>query len=51
MPLADANCLKLPGELGDEWEDDFVLLADAPFTSGYHPVAKFSVAPDDARRT
>jgi glutathione-independent formaldehyde dehydrogenase len=22
------NCLKLPGEVGDEFEDDFVLLAD-----------------------
>ena len=29
VPLADANCLRLPGEPGDRWEDDFVLLADA----------------------
>ena len=27
VPLADANCLKLPGDAGDAWEDDFVLLA------------------------
>ena len=25
VPLADANCLKLPGEAGDALEDDFVL--------------------------
>ena len=35
VPFADANCLRLPGEPGDEWEDDFVVLADA-FRTGYH---------------
>src|SRR5713101_4618559 len=29
IPFADANCLRLPGEPGDAWEHDFVLLADA----------------------
>lgn len=29
VPFADANCLRLPGEPGDAWEHDFVLLADA----------------------
>jgi len=28
VPFADVNCFKLPGEPGDQWEDDFVLLAD-----------------------
>ena len=46
VPLADANCLKLPGEPGDHWEDDFVLLADA-FTTGYHGVAIIEIAPSD----
>jgi glutathione-independent formaldehyde dehydrogenase len=46
VPLADANCLKLPGEPGDAWEDDFVLLADA-FTTGYHAVASIDVSPGD----
>ena len=35
VPFADANCLRLPGEPGDQWEHDFVLLADA-FPTGYH---------------
>jgi glutathione-independent formaldehyde dehydrogenase len=46
VPLADANCLKLPGEAGDAWEDDFVLLADA-FTTGYHAAAIIDVGPGD----
>lgn len=46
VPFADANCLKLPGEPGDQWEDDFVLLADA-FTTGYHAAAVCDVAPGD----
>jgi glutathione-independent formaldehyde dehydrogenase len=29
VPFGDANCLRLPGEPGDSWEHDFVLLADA----------------------
>ena len=35
VPWADANCIRLPGEPGDEREDDFVLLADA-FVTGWH---------------
>jgi glutathione-independent formaldehyde dehydrogenase len=35
VPFADANCLPLPGEPHDEWEDHFVLLADA-FVTGWH---------------
>ena len=46
VPLADANCLKLPGEPHDQWEDDFVLLADA-FTTGYHAAAITDVGPGD----
>ncbi|MGC5032505.1 hypothetical protein [Micromonospora sp. DT229] len=38
MPWADANCLPLPGEPGDGYEDDFVLLADA-FVTGWHAAA------------
>jgi glutathione-independent formaldehyde dehydrogenase len=34
-PWADANCIRLPGEPGDAFEDDFVLLADA-FVTGWH---------------
>ena len=45
VPFADANCLKLPGEPGDDWEDDFVLLADA-FTTGYHATG-IGIAPGD----
>ncbi|TAM92274.1 MAG: alcohol dehydrogenase [Rhodanobacteraceae bacterium] len=46
VPFADANCLKLPGEPGDDREDDFVLLADA-FPTGYHAVATIDVGPGD----
>lgn len=35
VPFADLNCMKLPGEPGDSWEDDFVLLADV-FPTGYY---------------
>jgi glutathione-independent formaldehyde dehydrogenase len=35
VPFADFNCLKLPGTPGDEFEDDFVLLADI-FPTGFH---------------
>lgn len=35
VPFADFNCLKLPGEPGDQWEDDFLLLSDV-FPTGYH---------------
>lgn len=35
VPFAERNCLKVPGEPGDEWEDDFVLLADV-FPTGWY---------------
>lgn len=35
VPYADYNCLKLPGTPGDDFEDDFVLLADV-FPTGFH---------------
>ncbi len=47
VPFADANCLKLPGEPGDRWEDDFVLLADA-WTTGYHAAATCETGPGDS---
>jgi glutathione-independent formaldehyde dehydrogenase len=46
VPFADANCLKLPGEPGDDREDDFVLLADC-FTTGYHGAAIIDIGPGD----
>lgn len=47
IPFADANCLRLPGEPGDEMEDDFVLLADA-FPSGYHATELAQVSLGDS---
>jgi len=47
VPFADANCLRLPGEPGDKWEDDFVLLADA-FPSGYHATELARVSTGDS---
>ncbi len=47
VPFADENCLRLPGEPGDDWEHDFVLLADA-FTKGYHATALARVMPGDS---
>ncbi|WFE49320.1 glutathione-independent formaldehyde dehydrogenase [Micromonospora sp. WMMD1155] len=38
VPWADANCVPVPGEPGDAYEDDFVLLADA-FVTGWHAAA------------
>ena len=35
VPFGDANCLRLPGEPGDRWEHDFVLLSDA-LPTAYH---------------
>ncbi len=35
VPFADANCIPVPGQPGDELEDDLVLLADA-FVTGWH---------------
>jgi glutathione-independent formaldehyde dehydrogenase len=40
VPFADFNCFKLPGEPGDQFEDDFVLLADI-FPTGWHAGQKF----------
>ncbi len=37
VPYADFNALKLPGRPGDEWEDDFVMLADI-WPTGHHGV-------------
>src|SRR5579875_1616623 len=47
IPFADANCLKLPGEAGDEWENDFVLLADA-FPTGWHATELAGVSPGNS---
>jgi glutathione-independent formaldehyde dehydrogenase len=46
VPYADFNCLKLPGTPGDEFEDDFVLLADI-FPTGYHATEQAHVRPGD----
>ncbi len=46
VPYADFNCLKLPGTPGDEFEDDFVLLADI-FPTGYHATEQAHVIPGD----
>lgn len=35
VPQADFNCLKVPGTPGDQWEDDFLLLADV-FPTAFH---------------
>jgi glutathione-independent formaldehyde dehydrogenase len=47
IPFADANCLRLPGEPGDAWEHDFVLLADA-FPTGYHATELAQVSTGDS---
>jgi glutathione-independent formaldehyde dehydrogenase len=47
VPYADANCVSLPGEPGDELEDDFVLLADA-FVTGWHATELAEVTPADS---
>lgn len=44
VPYADANCVPVPGEPGDEHEDDFVLLADA-FVTGWHATELCDVTP------
>jgi glutathione-independent formaldehyde dehydrogenase len=43
VPYADANCVRVPGEPGDDLEDDFVLLADA-FVTGWHATELARVA-------
>lgn len=44
VPFADFNCIKLPGEAGDEQEDDFLMLADI-FPTGYHATDLAKVEP------
>jgi glutathione-independent formaldehyde dehydrogenase len=44
VPFADANCIPVPGEPGDNHEDDFVLLADA-FVTGWHATELAAVRP------
>lgn len=44
VPYADYNCLKLPGEPKDSFEDDFVLLSDV-FPTGYHATELAMVQP------
>jgi len=44
VPYADFNCLKLPGTPGDQFEDDFILLADV-FPTGYHATELARVSP------
>jgi|SRR5579872_78310 len=46
VPFADENCLRLPGEAGDSWEHDFILLADA-LPTAYHATELASVGPGD----
>jgi glutathione-independent formaldehyde dehydrogenase len=47
VPFADANCLRLPGEPGDQWEHDFVMLADA-LPTGYHATELARVSKGDS---
>jgi len=47
VPFADFNCLKLPGEPGDSFEDDFVLLADI-FPTGWHAAELANVKSGDS---
>ncbi len=44
VPFADANCIQVPGEPGDDREDDLVLLADA-FVTGWHATELAQVTP------
>src|ERR1700686_5621357 len=41
-PRADCKCLKLPGTPLDEWEDDFLLLADVSYRVPRHRHARIS---------
>ena len=47
VPFAEVNCLKLPGKPGDQWEDDFITLADI-FPTGYHGTELAHVRPGDS---
>ncbi len=44
VPFADFNATKLPGEAGDAFEDDFLLLSDV-FPTGYHATELAQVGP------
>ena len=44
MPFADVNCLKLLGTEGDEFERDFLILADV-LPTGYHAAKLANVQP------
>ena len=44
VPWGEFNCLKLPGQPGDELEDDFLLLSDV-FPTGYHGAVLANVQP------
>ncbi|MHB1951130.1 MAG: glutathione-independent formaldehyde dehydrogenase [Acidiferrobacteraceae bacterium] len=44
VPNADFNCLKLPGQPFDQWEDDFILLADV-FPTGFYGTELARVSP------
>ena len=46
VPFADFNALRLPGEEGDEFENDFAMLSDI-FPTGYHGAAMAEVSPGD----
>ncbi len=46
VPFADYNCLRLPGEEGDEHEADFAMLSDI-FPTGYHGTEMAEVRPGD----
>jgi glutathione-independent formaldehyde dehydrogenase len=47
VPVADFNCLKLPGTADDELEDDYLLLSDI-FPTGFHAADLASVGPGDS---
>ncbi len=47
VPFADANAMKLPGEPGDEYEHDFVMLADI-LPTGYHATELAEVGRGDS---
>ena len=46
IPFADANAVRLPGEPGDRWEHDFLMLADA-LPTAYHATELAQVGPGD----
>jgi glutathione-independent formaldehyde dehydrogenase len=47
VPFADFNCLKLPGEPWDKFEDDFLMLADI-FPTAYHACELAKVQPGNS---